>query len=55
MVVESINGPQVANWGWGTWSTHIVPQLWESGLVEKGCLYTLFIFFMGGTWHTNMR
>ena len=24
-----INCPQVANWGWGTWSTHIVPQLRE--------------------------
>ena len=39
-----INGPQVANWGWQTWSTHIVHQLWDLICRERLFLHTFIIF-----------
>ena len=45
-----INCPQVANWGWQTWSTHIVPHLWE-WIVRERFFSSCLSFLMDTTWY----
>ena len=46
-----INGPEVAKWGWCTWLTRIVHQLWE-WVGIRDCFFK-FIIFMDSTWDTD--
>ena len=46
-----IHGSQVDNWGWWTWPTHIVPQLWES--IGRERLF-LHVYFFNGKYLTKI-